>query len=136
MILSKTKKISDKETGREVISPLDTLVSPPLKMYTGYWREAGSSEGACLIFAHNYKEAKKLAFGVLSDWSSDTEWIDIGVNLIKNSDYLYKEANQELLKNNISHSIESPKSCNRCEQWGYEIDDEGICSDCREYEDD
>src|SRR3990167_7574846 len=82
-----------KSSGEESF-PVDCKVSQPLKMYMGFWRGAGSSEGACLIFAHNYKEAKKLAFGVLSGGSSDTEWIDVGINLIKNSDYLYKEANQ------------------------------------------
>jgi len=129
--------LNNQETETAFSGRLENFVSPPpLKMYMGYWREAGSSEGACLIFAHTSREAKKLAFRVLSGWSPDTEWIDVGIKLIKDSDYLYKEANQELLKNNVSHSIESPKCCKRCEQWGYEIDDEGICSRCREDEED
>ena len=123
-----------KLTEAKAKSSVDCKVMPTLKMYMGFWRAVGSSEGACLIFANNYKEAKKIAFGVLGGWSTDTEWIDVGVNLIRKSDYLYKEANQELLKNNIPHSIESPEGCNKCERWGYEIDAEGICSSCRENE--
>ena len=73
---------------------------------------------------------------MLGGWSTDTEWIDVAVNLIRNSEYLYKEGNQELLRKSIAHSIESPHCCERCEQWGYELDKENICTNCRELEED
>lgn len=107
-----------------------------LKIYMGYSHGAGSAEGAGLIFAHNSREAKKLAYGILTSWYGIEmdSWIDTRTNLIRNSDFLYKEADQEKLANGIAHVIESPKICNRCEHWGYELDESGICTDCRENE--
>jgi len=47
-----------------------------MKAYMGYSRKAGSEDGACLVFAHNAKEARKLAWVQLAEWF-DVEWIDV-----------------------------------------------------------
>ena len=43
----------------------------PLKIYSGYSILMGFEEGACLIFAPNRREAKKLAFKQLKGWYDD-----------------------------------------------------------------
>ena len=98
----------------------------------GYSRGGGSEEGACLIFAHNGKEAKKLAFEELSGWCSDQEWIDVAVNRIRKY-FIYKSADQELLAKGIPHIADNPACCKQCEMWGSELDENGICESCKEF---
>jgi len=99
-----------------------------LKPYMGY---AGDpSNGACLIFAHTAKEAKAIGYGVVNSWGG--EWVDMRVNLIRNEDYLFKEADQELLKEDKPHVIEAPMGCDDCEKWGVgEIGPDNLCPSCR-----
>lgn len=104
-----------------------------LKMYMGYSHDAGSEEGACLIFAVNSDEARKLSFPLMKDWH-DSDWTDARVSLIKGQEFLYKEANQEKLNNGISHLIDSPTACNNCNQWGQELDEKGLCEGCADDE--
>lgn len=89
----------------------------------------GKELGAILVFANNLKEAKKLAYPALLDWF-DLDFLDMRTVWLKNSPYLFKEANQELLKNNIPHVIDSPTICKNCELWGNELDINGFCSEC------
>lgn len=98
-----------------------------LKPYMGY---AGDpADGACLIFAHDAKEAKKVGYGVVNSWGG--EWIEMRVNLIRNEDYLFKEADPELLQADTPHVIEAPTCCNCCEKWGVgEIGPDRLCPDC------
>lgn len=106
-------------------------IETKLKPYIGYSRSGGSEEGACLIFANNCKEAKKLAFEEFKGWFDEQEWIDVAVNKLK-GEWLYKEANQENLKNNFPHVVDNPVTCKKCETWGHETYIDGICEDCRE----
>ena len=96
-----------------------------MKAYMGYSRFLGSEEGAVLIFAHNAKEAKRLA------WKAnvfDDEYIDGAVRWLKNETYLLKQ-----MRFNIPHVIVRPKTCIKCEMWGTgEIGEDGICESCRE----
>ena len=97
-----------------------------MKAYMGYSRQLGSEEGAVLIFAHNAKEAKRLA------WESnvfDYGWyIDLVVRWLKNEPYLFKQ-----MRLNIPHVIVFPKTCDKCKMWGTgEIGEDGICESCRE----
>ncbi|MDQ7818716.1 MAG: hypothetical protein RDU14_16945 [Melioribacteraceae bacterium] len=109
-------------------------IETKLKPYMGYSRAGGSKEGAVLIFAHTAREAKKLTFPELKGWCGDQEWIDVAVNRLK-GEWLYAEADQEMLKNNIPHVIDCPKStCKQCECWGSKLNEEGICEDCIEEE--
>lgn len=106
-------------------------IETKLKPYMGYSRAGGSEEGACLIFAHNGKEAKKLAFEELKGWFDEQEWIDVAVNRLK-GEWLYQEADQENLKNNFPHVVDNPMTCKKCETWGHETYIDGVCEDCRE----
>ena len=89
-----------------------------MKPYMGFSRCSGSREGACLVFAHSYIEARKYAHKILTSWSGDDNWFDTAVLLIRNSDHLFAEANQEKLAAGVPHVIECPKSCAHCETWG------------------
>ena len=102
-----------------------------LKAYMGHSRAGGSREGACLVFAHNTKEARKLAYPVLMSWfdsNGSDDWIDTAAHVLKDCEFLFKEANQEKLIAGIAHVIESPKTCIVCEMWGEEVtkEKEGI----------
>ena len=108
-------------------------MSKELKPYMGYSIGLGASEGAILIFAFTAKEAKKIGYraSILTD-----EYIDFAVRLMRNSPYLFKDADQEKLKSGMPHVIDNPTSCRHCESWGSEIGDDGLCQDCRELHDD
>jgi len=98
-----------------------------MNIYMGFSRTAGPEEGAILIFAHTAKEARVIGWG----WSWCDEYIDFGVRRLRNSDWLYKEANQLKLQNDIPHATDNPHSCKRCEMWGHaEILENGFCEDC------
>jgi hypothetical protein len=113
---------------------MNQLKEHKLKLYMGYSRLAGSTEGACLVFANNRKEARKVAFQCLRCWWGEQEWTDTKVQWLKNEDYLYKQANVEKLEKNIPHVIESPQACKKCELWGAELNENGICENCMEEE--
>lgn len=97
----------------------------------GYSREAGSQEGAVLIFAHDAKEARKLAYPFVQDWFGDG-WTDCAVMYLKDRTYLFAEANQEKLTRGDPHVVDSPKVCKQCELWGFAMDDNGICENCQD----
>jgi hypothetical protein len=100
-----------------------------LKPYMGYSRWDGPVEGAILIFAHSVREAKKIG---CRDGNITDEYVDFAVNLIRYSPWLFKDANQEKLQSDTAHVIDSPTGCKRCELWGNEIGEDGLCEDCRE----
>ena len=105
-----------------------------LKAYMGYSRAGGSREGACLVFAHNTKEARTLTYPVLIDWfdhNGSDDYIDTVTKVLKECEHLFKEANQDKLAAGVAHVIESPKTCIVCEMWGEEIDEKGYCEGCR-----
>ena len=103
-----------------------------MKAYMGFMREAGAPEGACLIFAHTIREAKKLACPVIISWGTD--FIDVGVRLLRNSDHLFVEGDQDKLAKDIPHIIEEPTCCKRCLLWGHPINEDGLCESCAEDE--
>jgi hypothetical protein len=105
-----------------------------LKPYMGYERDA-IEEGACLIFAHDCKEAKALAHGCLSDWFNDHEYIHTRVHLIKEHiDYIYRSADQKELAAGIAHVIDNPDTCPNCEYWGGVAVVDGVCEYCKDDE--
>ncbi len=103
-----------------------------LNIYMGFSRFDGAEQGACLIFAHTVKEARKLAFPILQDWNVCDEWIDCAAYRIRDKDYFYRDADQDNLNSGIAHVIESPIVCKQCGLWGTEINEVGICNDCEE----
>jgi len=105
-----------------------------LKPYMGYSRADGSREGAVLIFAHDIKEAKRIAFGVLSSWITD-EYTDMAVTLIKNGSYLFEQVAQwskDKIAKDEPHVVDSPPSCEVCERWGDELNEAGLCDGCQD----
>jgi len=101
-----------------------------MKAYMGFSKEGGPSEGACLIFAHNAREALKLARPFLDSWFN-LGFTDSKVKLIKDAEYFFKtEANPKKLAKDEAHIITSPRVCKQCETWGDELDNNGLCSEC------
>jgi hypothetical protein len=92
-----------------------------------------SEEGAILVFAHNAKEAKLLAWhnGTIRE-IIDGEYLQLRVSWMKHDDFMFKEADQEKLNTNIPHIVESPTTCNNCDLWGLELNENGYCEDCAE----
>lgn len=103
-----------------------------MKLYMGFDIPGGSSEGACLIVAYTAKEAKKIGFETVRNWY-DTEWIDMGVRLLKeNTDYLMAEIDIDKFNKGISQVIECPICCPNCECWGGGEIIDGHCDYCEE----
>lgn len=100
-----------------------------LRPYIVY--EEDPEYGACLVFAHTAREAKKMGYEVLKDWNWVAEWIDARVRWLKKSDFLYEQdADKEKLENGTPHVIESPKSCPACGRWGFKLSKNGLCRPC------
>jgi hypothetical protein len=97
-----------------------------MKKYIAYSRAAGAFESALLVFANSAKEAKKIFW---NDYDADlvcSEYIDIGVKLLRNKPWLDKEAVKD-----TPHCI-SPKYCKCCGIWGQsEIGKDDLCDSCR-----
>ena len=107
-----------------------------LKPYMGYSREFGSCEGAILIFAHDLKEAKRLAYPPLTCMGIVEEYIDMAVDWLKDHSFLFNDVPQwskDNLSKDIPHVVESPPSCKSCLLWGYELEN-GLCESCRDEE--
>lgn len=103
-----------------------------LKPYMGYSRELGSCEAAFLIFAHNIKEAKRIGYPALSGVITD-EYTDMAVEWMKDSDFLFEQVPQwakDRIAEDEAFVMDNPPSCNGCNLWGYELNDDGYCEDC------
>src|SRR3990167_6135056 len=97
------------------------LPSDRLKTYMGFSRSSGPSEGACLIYAHNVAEAKKLAYPILDGFCGPGEkypWTDVAVRLV-DSKIVYQQIKDNVYKYTwcLPHVVESPVSCTRCGCW-------------------
>ena len=101
-----------------------------LKPYMYFSRHEGQQEAAVLIFAHTAKEAKKVAWKEIGDLFV-YDYTDIGIRLLRNSDYLFDNADPKLVASDTPHAIDSPKGCEQCELWGDELVD-GRCQSCRD----
>jgi len=100
-----------------------------MKRYMAYSREGGAPEGASLVFAHNIKEAKREAWPSVCGYFTD-DFTDMAVTLIKDSEFLNEQADQDKLQKDEAHVIFAPTGCKGCELWGYELNEEGYCEDC------
>lgn len=96
-----------------------------LKPYMAYDDEAGSCEGAVLVFAENYKQAKKICYeDVMSLFGG--EYIGVRVSSMKNNEVdLLK-----LSKSDMPHVIDDPPCCRECEHWGDVLVQDDICDQC------
>ena|SRR5690349_18464993 len=89
-----------------------------------------SRDGACLVFAHTVREARRVGFPILDNWEC-ADWIDCRAELLRDKQHLFAEADQEKLAAGIAHAIESPKTCPNCELWGGELNEnENGCEFC------
>lgn len=101
-----------------------------MNAYMGFSRSLGAHEGAVLIFAHTAREAKKVGWYAVCLFFT-MEFTDMAVRRLRDSDWLFLEANQDKLTNDIPHVIDNPHTCKCCELWGRaEILDNGLCEDC------
>lgn len=103
-----------------------------LNAYMIYSRAAGPEEGAALVFAHTVREARKIGYpGIGNDLTGD-EYIDLAADLIRNSPYLFQEADPDKLARDVPHVIDNPRSCDRCERWGQSaIGEDCLCDICK-----
>jgi hypothetical protein len=97
-----------------------------MKIYIGYDKESGKSEGSILIFANSIKEAKRTGAPVIMSWTLG-EYINVRVNLLKDKQFQYLHA---LAINDDPHVIDHIPTCDLCEMWGTGIITNGICSTC------
>ncbi len=102
-----------------------------MKPYMVYSREGGSCESASLAFAHTVREAKRIAWPVVSGTIVE-DYPDLAVTLLKDADFHFSQADKEKIKADIPHVIFAPVSCPRCNMWGYKILEDGICENCHE----
>ena len=100
-----------------------------LKPWMGYERDM-ASEAAVLVFARNYREARKEAHKILCE--IDVEYIDTRVHLLREE----PETFMKFSKRDEPHGfLEIPYEllCVNCKKWGFPIDSGGFCSECAEY---
>jgi hypothetical protein len=106
-------------------------VNKELNAYMGYCSEAGSQEGAILIFAHNSKEARKLGW-ITMKALYEVPWTTMSTRLLrKNLVMLKKDADQTKLAKGIPHVVDDMAVCPNCELWGEDgVDENGKCGYC------
>jgi len=103
----------------------------PLRMYMGY--DAVPGGGACLVFAHTAREARKLAWPILSDWYG-TDFIGARAKWLRDDEFGYL---RDSARSDQPHAIAYPPFCDSCERWGVGVlDAGGLCADCRQEADD
>ena len=98
-----------------------------LKAYQAYDKHLQPQAGACLVFAYTAREAVKLAYSTLNTWHY-TEYIGVRVSWLREKymPWIYTQS----IKNE-PHVIESPWTCEVCNTWGNEPNDNNICKDCK-----
>ena len=103
-----------------------------LNCYMAYEKDS-CENGACLVFAHTAKEAKKIAYNsCLTDWW-DMSFIDTRAKRLQNTEHLYSQGDPEKLKNGISHIVDDPITCPKCGLWwDYPLTKDGYCKSCQE----
>ncbi len=108
---------------------------PSLKPYIAFSGALGARDGgAVLVLAHNAREAKAVVWGecsVIHDITGD-DYTDLRVLWMRQSEYLYDDANKEKLLNNIPHAVDDATYCKECECWGRSrIGEDKLCDFCR-----
>ncbi len=104
-----------------------------LRPFMAYCGHEGPEEGACLVFAHDNREARKTSWPWVQGWF-DCDYIDIRAHLIKDGGHLYAEADQDKLQADVAHVVDNPKTCSECGRWGEVRGDNTKCDSCLDYE--
>ncbi|MHB1546169.1 MAG: hypothetical protein ACYCSB_03905 [bacterium] len=104
-----------------------------LNCYMAYEKDS-CKDGACLVFAHTAKKAKKIAYKeILTIWYDDILFIDARAKRIKNTDHLYSQGDPDKLKAGIPHIVDNPITCSKCGLWwDYPLTKDGYCESCQE----
>ncbi len=97
-----------------------------------YSRGAGPAEGAILVLAPNFRDAKKIAWPVMRDWGTEL-YTDLAVRLLRDGSHVLALADQANLAAGEPHVVDSPQVCDACGFWGFELYADGRCSCCNEY---
>jgi hypothetical protein len=126
-------------TGLDAGSPIgdySAVYKPSLRPYMAYSRRLESHDGgAVLVFAHSVREAKKVVWnqsGIIDEITGN-DFTDLAVRYLRNSEYLYEEADQAKLVAGIPHVVDDPTYCKNCELWGVgPLGENGICKDCED----
>jgi len=101
-----------------------------LKAYS--FHDGEPVDGAVLVFAHNFKEAKRIAYPAVRSWT-DCEFIEMKGRHIRHDSWLKANAaDQEKLAADEPHVIDNPPTCKGCELWFDELEDSGYCETCAE----
>jgi hypothetical protein len=102
-------------------------------MLKAYMIHAGEPQnGAALVFAASFREAKKLGFN--SGVCDGCDYTDVRGHQIKSDQWLKNNAaDKEKLGSGVPHIVDSPPSCEQCELWYDELFD-GVCESCADYE--
>lgn len=88
------------------------------------------ADGAALVFAHNYREARNLVYPTVQSWTG-CDFTDVSGFWIRDDTWLKENAaNREKLEADEPHVVESPPACKHCELWGTALDDNGSCDYC------
>lgn len=84
------------------------------------------SEGSVLVFARTAREARRIAYPTISDWT-DCGFLCVRARLIVvNQEYI-----QTLKQKDMPHVVENPPACPVCEYWGNPpLPDRPGCSYC------
>ena len=87
-------------------------------------------DGSVLVFDRTARHARLVGYPEIRSWCDDIEFTDIRAKRLRGVDFLYKDADQEKLKADISHCVDDPTSCKCCEMWGIPLNVKGCCEDC------
>lgn len=105
-----------------------------MRFYKAFEKGA-EDEGSLLVVANNTRQARNLAWTVMSGFGLD-EFVDVRVRWMRDESNVRILANRELLKTGQSHVVENIVVCESCEWWGCGITQERgafVCADCGEY---
>ena len=97
----------------------------PLKPWIGFERD-GIQEGAVLVFARDYREARKWAYGGLSAW--DCEFIDVRVRMLRNNPERFMRHCKG--RPDVIIDIPADLMCGNCKLWGNRLDALNLCQEC------
>lgn len=112
--------------------PADT--ARPLHAWMGF---AGDpAEGAVLVFAPDWREAKRLAYvGLLGLFAVD--YLDVRCRRLReHGDYLRSLGDAARLAAGVAHVIDDPAGCPGCNTWGIPPTEDGLhCQHCAQESD-
>lgn len=102
-----------------------------LKAYMACSRAEGPVEGAILVIAHTWREARDMAWESGECFNVE-DWLDQAVYVLRDPTRGLALADQEKLRMRIPHIVTQPAHCESCDAWGMGLDSDGACGNCGE----